>query len=113
MPRSAATPAAAILLAATILYLAVGFGSTVAGGADQYSYITQAGLWRTGTLQIHQEIVRDSPWPGAPETWTPLGFRTIPGDPGAIASVYPPGLPDTGLNRSRGNSLRQAAQQTE
>ena len=59
----------------------------------QYSYVTQAGLWRTGTLQIHQDIVRDSPWPGAPETWTPLGFRTIPGNPGAIASVYPPGLP--------------------
>jgi hypothetical protein len=93
MPRSAATPAAALLLAATVLYLAVGFGSTVAGGADQFSYITQAGLWRTGTLQIHQDIVRDSPWPGAAETWTPLGFRTIPGDPGAIASVYPPGLP--------------------
>ena len=93
MKRSAATPVAALLLAATMLYLAVRFGSTVAGGADQYSYVTQAGLWRAGTLQIHQDIVRDSPWPGAPETWTPLGFRTIPGDPSAIASVYPPGLP--------------------
>jgi hypothetical protein len=93
MRRSAATSAAAFLLASTVLYLAVTFGSTVAGGADQYSYVTQAGLWRTGTLQIHQDIVRDSPWPGAPETWTPLGFRTIPGDPTAIASVYPPGLP--------------------
>ena len=92
MRRFAATPAA-LLLAATVLYLAVRFGSTVAGGADQYSYVTQAGLWRTGTLQIHQDIVRHSPWPGAPETWTPVGFRTIPGDPSAIASVYPPGLP--------------------
>jgi hypothetical protein len=77
----------------TVLYLSITFGSTVAGGADQYSYVTQAGLWRTGTLQIHQDIVRDSPWPGAAATWTPVGFRTIPGDPGAIASVYPPGLP--------------------
>jgi hypothetical protein len=93
MRRAAVTPAAALLLAAIVLYLSVRFGSTVAGGADQYSYVTQAGLWRTGTLRIHQGLVLDSPWPGAPETWTPLGFRTIPGDPAAIASVYPPGLP--------------------
>lgn len=93
MRRSAVAPAAALVLALTVLYLSITFGSTVAGGADQYSYITQAGLWRTGTLQIHQDLVRDSPWPGAPETWTPVGFRTIPGDPAAIASVYPPGLP--------------------
>ena len=93
MRRPASTTTAAALLALTVLYLSITFGSTVAGGADQYSYVTQAGLWRTGTLQIHQDIVRDSPWPGAPETWTPLGFRTVPGDPTAIASVYPPGLP--------------------
>ena len=93
MRHPAPATTAAVLLALTILYLSITFGSTVAGGADQYSYVTQAGLWRTGTLQIHQDIVRDSPWPGAPETWTPLGFRTVPGDPGAIASVYPPGLP--------------------
>jgi len=93
MRRPASTTTAAALLALTVLYLSITFGSTVAGGADQYSYVTQAGLWRTGTLQIHQDIVRDSPWPGAPETWTPVGFRTVPGNPGAIASVYPPGLP--------------------
>jgi dolichyl-phosphate-mannose-protein mannosyltransferase len=93
MRRPASTTTVAALLALTVMYLSITFGSTVAGGADQYSYVTQAGLWRTGTLQIHQDIVRDSPWPGAPETWTPLGFRTIPGDPSAIASVYPPGLP--------------------
>jgi hypothetical protein len=93
MRRPASTTTAAALLALTVLYLSITFGSTVAGGADQYSYVTQAGLWRTGTLQIHQDIVRDSPWPGAPETWTPLGFRTVPGDSTAIASVYPPGLP--------------------
>ena len=93
MRQPASTTTAAALLSLTVLYLSITFGSTVAGGADQYSYVTQAGLWRTGTLQIHQDVVRDSPWPGAPETWTPLGFRTIPGDPGAIASVYPPGLP--------------------
>jgi hypothetical protein len=93
MRRPAPTTTAAALLALTVLYLSITFGSTVAGGADQYSYVTQAGLWRTGTLRIHQDIVRDSPWPGAADTWTPVGFRTIPGDPGAIASVYPPGLP--------------------
>ena len=82
-----------MLLAAIVLYLAVTFGSTVAGGADQYGYVSQAGLWRAGQLHIQQDIVHDSPWPGAAESWTPLGFRPVPGHPGAIAPVYPAGLP--------------------
>jgi hypothetical protein len=93
MRRQSVCSAAAILLATTVLYLAVTFGSTVAGGADQYGYVSQAGLWRAGSLQIQQDIVPDSPWRGAAESWTPLGFRPVPGRPGVIASSYPAGLP--------------------
>ena len=81
MRRPAPTTTAAALLAFTVLYVSITFGSTVAGGADQYGYVTQAGLWRTGTLQIHQDIVRDSPWPGADGTWTPIGTPACPADP--------------------------------
>jgi hypothetical protein len=89
MRRPAPAATAAVLLALAILYLSITFGSTVAGGADQYSYVTQAGLWRTGTLQIHQDIVRDSPWPGAPETWA---FERFPATPARSRPCTRPGF---------------------
>lgn len=69
------------------------WGSSVAGGADSYGYVSQAGLWGQGSLLIRGDIIRQSPWPLAIETWAPLGYRPAAGRIDAIAPLYPPGLP--------------------
>ena len=89
--RALALVAAAIALAAG--YAGLRWGAMVAGGADSYGYISQAGLWRQGLPIVRQDIVRPSPWPGAPQTWAPLGWRPSPKEPGAIVPLYAPGLP--------------------
>lgn len=81
------------VLAAAVLYAGVHWGSTTAGGADSYGYVSQAGLWRTGHLSIQQDVVRPSPWPDAADTWAPLGYRASPHQRDAIVPVYAPGLP--------------------
>ena len=69
------------------------WGSTIAGGADSYGYVSQAALWRQGALVIRGDIIRQSPWPLAIETWAPLGYRPAHARIDAIAPLYPPGLP--------------------
>jgi hypothetical protein len=81
------------VLAASTLYAGIHWGSTVAGGADSYGYVSQANLWLHGQLRIHQDIVRASPWPLAINTWAPLGYRASPDEPDAIVPLYSPGLP--------------------
>jgi 4-amino-4-deoxy-L-arabinose transferase and related glycosyltransferases of PMT family len=83
----------AVVLAAATLYAGVHFGSTTAGGADSYGYVSEAGLFLNGQLTIQQDIVRQSPWPNAAETWAPLGYRASPHRPDAIVPLYAPGLP--------------------
>jgi len=39
---------AAGVLAASTLYAGIHWGSTVAGGADSYGYVSQANLWLRG-----------------------------------------------------------------
>jgi hypothetical protein len=55
--------------------------------------VTEAGLIRAGSLVVHEDIVRESPWPGALGTWTPIGYREVPVERDAITPVYPPGFP--------------------
>ncbi len=83
----------AVVLAAATLYAGVHFGSTTAGGADSYGYVSEAGLFLNGQLTIQQDIMRQSPWPNAAETWAPLGYRASPHRPDAIVPLYAPGLP--------------------
>jgi hypothetical protein len=85
-------------LAAGALGLAISaaglhWGAMVAGGADSYGYLSQAGLWRQGRLIVHQDLVDSSPWPDAAETWSPLGYRPSPHQRDAIVPIYAPGLP--------------------
>jgi hypothetical protein len=84
-----------IAAALTIAVFLVGlkWGVKVAGGSDSYGYISQAGLWMQGLPIVYQDVMRSSPWPGAPESWTPLGYRPSPKVPGAIVPMYAPGLP--------------------
>jgi hypothetical protein len=83
----------AAVLSIGVLYAGLNWGALVAGGADSYGYVSQAGLWRQGLPIVHQSVVRPSPWPWAAETWTPLGYRPSPKLRDAIVPVYAPGLP--------------------
>jgi hypothetical protein len=83
--------AAALALAA--MCAGVRWGAMVAGGADSYGYVSQAGLWQRGLPIVQQNVVRPSPWPLAAATWAPLGYRPSPKQPDAIVPLYAPGLP--------------------
>lgn len=83
----------AIALAAATLYAGIHFGSTTAGGADSYGYVSEAGLFLQRRIAIREDIVRQSPWPHAADTWAPLGFRASPHAADAIVPLYAPGLP--------------------
>ena len=69
------------------------WGAMVAGGADSYGYVSQAGYWQRGGVVVQEDIIRPSPWPGAALTWSPLGYRPSPHRPDAIVPLYAPGLP--------------------
>lgn len=84
---------AAGALALAVFLAALRWGVMVAGGADSYGYLSQAGLWRQGSLVVHQNVVRSTPWPDAAETWAPLGYRPSPHARDALVPIYPPGLP--------------------
>jgi hypothetical protein len=85
--------AIALLLSIAALAAGLRYGAMVAGGADSYGYISQAGYWQRGSVVVQQDVMRPSPWPGAPLTWAPLGYRPSPNRPDAIVPLYAPGLP--------------------
>jgi hypothetical protein len=84
--------ACAVAVALAVAYAGLRWGVLVAGGSDSYGYVSQAELWRRGTLTVRQEIVRQTPWPNAAETWTPLGYRPSPHVRAAYVPIYAPGL---------------------
>jgi hypothetical protein len=84
---------AAVVLALASLAAGVRWGVMVAGGADSYGYVSQAGYWQRGSVVVQEDVIRPSPWPGAPLTWSPLGYRPSPNRPDAIVPLYAPGLP--------------------
>ena len=86
---AAATAVVALLIGAASVH----FGSTVVGGADSFGYLSQASLWQQRELLVRGDIIRQSPWPLAIETWAPLGYRPATGRIDAVAPLYPPGLP--------------------
>jgi hypothetical protein len=81
------------MLAVGAVMVAYEWGSTAIGGADQYGYVSAAGLLGQGDLIVQQDIVRQSPWPGAHGSWTPIGYTEVARGTGAIAPAYQPGLP--------------------
>jgi hypothetical protein len=80
------------VLALWVVAAGVRWGTFVAGGADAYGYVSQAELWRRGALRLEQQFARTFPWPHAPWTFAPLGYRPAP-EPGYLVPVYAPGLP--------------------
>ena len=93
MNRTRAAALFAAVLSIGVLYAGLHWGALVAGGADSYGYVSQAGLWRQGLPIVHQSVVRPSPWPLAAQTWAPLGYRPSPKLGDAIVPMYAPGLP--------------------
>jgi hypothetical protein len=85
--------AAAGVLALLVFAAGLRWGAMVAGGADSYGYVSQAGLWLQGLPVVQQDIARSSPWPNAAESWAPLGYRPSPHQRGALVPIYAPGLP--------------------
>jgi Dolichyl-phosphate-mannose-protein mannosyltransferase len=85
--------ALALLLAVAVLGTGLRYGAMVAGGADSYGYISQAGYWQHGSVVVQEDVIRPSPWPGAALTWAPLGYRPSPNRADAIVPLYAPGLP--------------------
>ena len=78
--------AAAVLLALCFVY-----GTRAAGGSDTYGYVSQARLWLTGDLHVHQDFVASAPWPDADRSFTPLGYRSAGHH--TLVPSYAPGLP--------------------
>ena len=80
-------------LALTTLGIGITYSTTVANASDAYGYVSQADLWLTGTLTVPQPWASDPPWPEAPWTFAPLGYR--PGADGGpdLVPIYSPGLP--------------------
>ena len=93
------------LLVSALLIVGVVRGSTTAGVADSYGYLSEAELWLKGGLTISQPWASDVPWPDALWTFTPLGYTPSPPtrftlwgygperDPWGIVPMYSPGLP--------------------
>ena len=82
----------AALLALGSIVIALSHNSWTAGGADAYSYVSQADLWLQRTLTVPMPIATTVPWPNGLATFTPLGYRPSP-EGGAIVPVTGPGLP--------------------
>src|SRR6516162_10467240 len=91
--QSPAFSLAAAMLAIATLVTGVRWGAMIAGGADSYGYVSQAGYWQRGSVVVQEDVIRPSPWPGAALTWSPLGYRPSPSRPDAIVPLYAPGLP--------------------
>ena len=79
------------IAAVAVLAVCFMFGTRAAGGSDTYGYVSQAQLWLTGDLHVHQEFVASAPWPNADRSFTPLGYRAV--EHHAIVPTYAPGLP--------------------
>ena len=83
-------PAVVPMAAAAVLITGVLGATGVAGGSDSFGYMSQAELWRHGVPHVPQPWSLEPPWPEAPQTFAPLGYRAV-GD--AIKPIYAVGLP--------------------
>src|SRR2546428_948351 len=64
----------AAVLALGSVVTALSHTSWTAGGADEYSYVSQADLWLQRKLTVPMPIARTVPWPDGLATFTPLGY---------------------------------------
>lgn len=88
-------PVAAAAAVAAVVAFGLLRGLFVAAASDAYGYVSQADLWASGSLIVHQPFARDMTWPNAAETLAPLGYRPRLADPNDtdIVPKYSAGLP--------------------
>jgi len=89
--RPAMTPIV-VAVSAAVLCLGLFRGIVTAAGADGYGYVSQADLWLRHELRIPQPFVEKLPLPFPDWSFSPLGYRPMPGVH-AIVPTYAPGLP--------------------
>jgi hypothetical protein len=90
--RARARPApAAALLAVAIAVLGLQQSAWVVGGADAYSYVSQADLWLRGELETPMPLAAAAPWPKDLWVFSPFGYRPSV-DGTAVVPVTAPGL---------------------
>jgi hypothetical protein len=77
-------------LATAVLVGGVLGATGVAGGSDSFGYMSQAELWQSGLPIVSQPWSTEPPWPGAPQSFAPLGYKAV-GD--TIRPIYAVGLP--------------------
>jgi hypothetical protein len=91
---AACTPArAALAFAAATVVIGLAGNSWTASGPDSYAYVSQAELWRSGTLQLRVPLAAEVPWPNAIATFATPGYRPAPDGAAALVPVTAPGLP--------------------
>jgi hypothetical protein len=84
--------AIAVVGAAAIAGVGVGFGTYAASSADPSAYVSHSALINAGQLTIDTPLARAVEWHEATWTFTPLGYRPGP-TPGTLVPGYPLGLP--------------------
>lgn len=67
-------------------------GAHIAGGADQSGYLSQARLWRSGSLRLETPLAFELSLTHGQHAFTPLGYQPA-AKPGEAVPGYPPGLP--------------------
>jgi len=87
-----AIPFAVLLFIILGCVIGVRYGSFAAAGSDSYGYVSQAHLWRAGTLRVQQPLVEQVSWPNREWVFAPLGYQPQSAD-GTIVPKYPAGLP--------------------
>ena len=85
--------AAVMAIAMAVTVVGIAHGARGVSVSDSYAYASQADLWLDGELRVDQSFALAAPWPDAPRTFAPLGYRPHPDAPRLVVPVYPPGLP--------------------
>lgn len=75
-----------------VLVASMHFGAFVAGSADSSGYLSEARLWREGSLVVPTPLSRELSLTNGQQPFAPLGYRPAR-DPHAIVPTYPPGFP--------------------
>ena len=82
----------AVVCAAAIAGVGVGYGTFAAASSDPSAYVSHAALLDSGRLTLDQPLARASGWHEPTWTFSPLGYRPGP-TAGVIVPGYPLGLP--------------------
>jgi hypothetical protein len=82
-----------VLLSIATLAVSAACNSWTASGPDSYAYVSQAELWREGSLQLPVPLAADAPWPNAVATFATPGYRPALNGAPALVPVTAPGLP--------------------